>query len=74
MACSDNMELDNDNIRIQREDINGVSVEAPSLNSKEEVDLVGVDESDHEDLDDFSDSAADEETTEHDEVEDDDWM
>ncbi|KAM3340549.1 hypothetical protein P3S68_028183 [Capsicum galapagoense] len=68
------VELDNDNIRIQRKDIDRVGVEAPSLNSEEEIDLVGVDDSDHEDLDDYSDSATDEETTKHDEVKDDDWM
>ncbi|KAM3248163.1 hypothetical protein P3L10_009931 [Capsicum annuum] len=68
------VELDNHNIRIQRKDIDRVGVEAPFLNSEEEIDLVGVDDSDHEDLDDYSDSATDEETTKHDEVEDDDWM
>ncbi|KAH0712266.1 hypothetical protein KY289_008225 [Solanum tuberosum] len=61
------VELENDNIRIEREDIDGVSVEAPSLNNEEEVDLVVVDEPDHENVDDFSDSATDEDTSEYDE-------
>jgi len=68
------VELENDNIRIEREDIDGVSVEAPSLNNEEEVDLVVVDEPDHENVDDSSDSATDEDTSEYDEVEDDDWF
>uniref|UniRef100_M0ZJ14 Uncharacterized protein n=1 Tax=Solanum tuberosum TaxID=4113 RepID=M0ZJ14_SOLTU len=68
------VELENDNIRIEREDIDGVSVEAPSLNNEEEADLVVVDEPDHENVDDFSDSAIDEDTSEYDEVEDDDWF
>ncbi|XP_015170830.1 uncharacterized protein [Solanum tuberosum] len=66
------LELENDNIRIEREDINGVSVEAPSLNNEEEADLVVIDEPDHENVDNFSDSAIDEDTSEYDEVEDDD--
>ncbi|WMV58931.1 hypothetical protein MTR67_052316 [Solanum verrucosum] len=68
------VELENDNIRIEREDIDGVSVEGHSLNNEEEVDLVVVDEPDHENVDDFSDSATDEDTSEYDEVEDDDWF
>ncbi|KAH0746379.1 hypothetical protein KY285_008036 [Solanum tuberosum] len=65
------VELENDNIRIEREDIDRVSVEAPSLNNEEEVDLVVVDEPDYENVDDFSDSTPDEDTSEYDEVEDD---
>ena len=68
------VELENDNIRIEREDINGVSVEAPSLNNEEEADLVVIEEPDHENVDNFSDSAIDEDTSEYDEVEDDDWF
>lgn len=68
------VELENDSIRIQREDIDGVSVEAPTLNNEEEEELVIVDESDHENIDDFSDSATHEDTSEYDEVEDDDWL
>ncbi|KAH0682978.1 hypothetical protein KY289_020730 [Solanum tuberosum] len=33
------VESDNDNVIIQREDIDGVSIEAPSLNNEEEIDL-----------------------------------
>ncbi|WMV59447.1 hypothetical protein MTR67_052832 [Solanum verrucosum] len=66
------VELENENIIIQREDIDGVSVEAPSHNNEEEEELVVVDESDHENVDDFSDSATDEATSEYDGVEDDD--
>ncbi|KAG5576632.1 hypothetical protein H5410_056766 [Solanum commersonii] len=64
---SQEVELENDNIKIEREDIDGVSVEAPSLNNEEEVDLVVVDEPDHENVDDFSDSSTDEDTSEYDE-------
>ncbi|WMV29628.1 hypothetical protein MTR67_023013 [Solanum verrucosum] len=67
------VELENENIIIQREDIDGVSVEAPSHNSEEEEELVVVDESDHENVVDFNDSATDEDTSEYDDVEDDDW-
>ncbi|KAH0746208.1 hypothetical protein KY285_007865 [Solanum tuberosum] len=67
------VELENDNIRIEREDIDGVSVEATSFNNEEEVDLVVADEPDHENVDDFNDFAIDEDTSEYDEVEDDDW-
>ncbi|OIT33057.1 hypothetical protein A4A49_57788, partial [Nicotiana attenuata] len=64
-------ESDNDVIKIQREDIDGVSVDAPSLSNEEEVHLEAFDESDHENGDDFS---ADEEylSDEFDEIEDDD--
>lgn len=67
------VESDNDVIRIQREDIDGVSVDAPSLNNEEEVDLEAIDEFDHENGDDFS---ADEEylSDKFDEIEDDDWL
>ncbi|KAH0712302.1 hypothetical protein KY289_008261 [Solanum tuberosum] len=68
------VELENDNIRIEREDIDGVSVEATSFNNEEEVDLVVADEPDHENVDDFNDFAIDEDTSEYDEVEDDDWF
>ncbi|XP_070029676.1 uncharacterized protein [Nicotiana sylvestris] len=67
------IESDNDVIKIQREDIDGVSVDAPSLSNEEEVDLEAFDESDHENGDDFN---ADEEylSDEFDEIEDDDWL
>ncbi|XP_016471415.2 uncharacterized protein LOC107793551 [Nicotiana tabacum] len=67
------VESDTDMIRIQREDIDGLSVEAPSLNNEEEIDLEVVDESDHEDRDDSTDEEYFSED-EHDEKEDDDWL
>uniref|UniRef100_A0A3Q7IG61 DUF4216 domain-containing protein n=2 Tax=Solanum lycopersicum TaxID=4081 RepID=A0A3Q7IG61_SOLLC len=67
------VELEHDNIRIERGDIDGVSVEAP-LNNEEEADLVVIDDIDHENVDEFSDSEIDEDTSEYDEVEDDDWF
>lgn len=71
------MTLDNNIITIQREDIDGVSVEAPSLNNEEDIDLEVIDESDHEIGDDFSNSTTDEEhlsEDEHDVDKDDDWL
>lgn len=50
-----------------------MSVEAP-LNNEEEADLVVIDDIDHENVDDFSDSEIDEDTSEYNEVEDDDWF
>ena len=67
------VELEHDNIRIERGDIDGVSVEAP-LNNEEDADLVVIDDIDHENVDDFSDSEIDEDTSEYNEVEDDDWF
>ena len=67
------VELEHDNIRIEREDIDGASVDAP-LNNEEEADLVVIDDIDHENVDDFSDSEIDEDTSEYNEVEDDDWF
>ena len=50
-----------------------MSVEAP-LNNEEEAALVVVDDLDHENVDDFSDSTIDQDTSEYDEIVDDDWF
>lgn len=66
---------DNDAIRIQREEIDGVTVEALFLNNEKEVDLEALDESSHENEDDFDNSTIEEEyifEDECNEIEDDD--
>jgi len=71
------VESDNDNVTIQREDIDGVSVEAPSLNNEEEIDLEIIDESDGENGDNFNKFSLDGEYHSEDEHEvdkDDDWL
>jgi len=71
------VESDNDNVTIQREDIDGVSVEAPSLNNEEEIDLEVIDESDGENGDNFNNFSSDGEylsEDEHEADEDDDWL
>ncbi|WMV58817.1 hypothetical protein MTR67_052202 [Solanum verrucosum] len=71
------VESDNDNVTIQREDIDGVSVEAPSLNNEEEIDLEVIDESDGENGDNFNNFLSDGEypsEDEHEADEDDDWL
>nr|XP_016512656.1 PREDICTED: uncharacterized protein LOC107829705 [Nicotiana tabacum] len=76
-------ELNNDVIIIQREDIDGVSVEAPSINNEEEVDLEVGEESDHENGDAYNNSVTYEEylseekylfEEEYNEHDDDDWL
>lgn len=71
------VESDNDAIKIQRDDIDGVSVEVLSLNNEKEVDLEALDESDHENKDDFNNSTTEEEYLSEDEsneIEDDHWL
>ncbi|KAH0678276.1 hypothetical protein KY284_019361 [Solanum tuberosum] len=71
------VESDNDNVTIQREDIDGVSVEAPSLNNEEEINLEVIDESDGENGDNFNNFSSDGEypsKDEHEADEDDDWL
>ncbi|KAK6786219.1 hypothetical protein RDI58_014744 [Solanum bulbocastanum] len=71
------VESDNDDVTIQRENIDGVSVEAPSLNNEEEIDQEVIDESNGvngDNLNNFSSTGEYLCEYEHDVNEDDDWL